>query len=143
MPSFEFQSAKAVLKRLENGVIEITYYGILSRDVLRELKRQILIAAEDAPALVIRMDKALVIASDISPPPEWDSQKKIPIAALVVPPAHFEMWTEYGHRVALIGVMRAVFLVSQLDLAYRWAGAHALAALAILPRSPRYRQPSA
>jgi len=141
MLSFECQSARAVLRDLESGVVEVTYYGVLNREAMSNLKREIHEAAKDAPALVVRMDRALIIASDIAPPPEWDSKKKIATAALVVRPEHFEMWTDYGHRVALLGVMRAVFLVSQASLAYRWAEAHALATLSISPRSRHCKQP--
>lgn len=140
MSSFVYQTAKVVLRPLDSGVVEVTYYGVLSREAFRTLKNQVHQAAEGVPALVVRLDKALIIASDIAPPPEWDSQKKIPIAALVVRPEHLGIWIDYSHRVALIGVMRAVFLVSQIELAYRWAEAHALAGLSISPQSQRCKQ---
>jgi hypothetical protein len=140
---FEHQSARATLRPIEGGVIEVNYYGVLSHESLRHLKREILPSVAEAPALVIRMDKALIVASSVETPAGWSVNKNIPLAALIVRPEHFEMWVDYSHRVALVGVMRAVFLISQLDLAYRWARGHALAVRSISPQSQHCKQPFA
>lgn len=140
MSSFEYLSARVVLRRLDSGVVEASYYGVLTRGALAALKGMIYQAVGDAPAFVIRLDRALTVDSNMAPPPEWDAKKKIPIAALVVRQEDLGIWTDYSHRVALIGVMRAVFLVSQVELAYQWAEAHALAALSVSLPSRRCKQ---
>lgn len=142
MHSFEYLSARAVLRRIENGVVEVAHYGVLTRPSIAWMGPRILAATLDAPALVVRMDTALVAASAIPDFPIRQRGRNLPVAAIVVNPENIEMLTDYTHRMALAGAMRAVFSVSQVGLAYQWAQAHALAGLSVLPRSQNCKQSS-
>jgi hypothetical protein len=142
MRSFEYLSAKAVLRQIENGVIEVTHYGVLSEPSIVWMGPRIFSATIEAPALVVRMDTAVVAVSSIPDFPIKRPGIHLPVAAIVVQTEHLEMLTNYSHRMALAGAMRAVFSTSQVGLAYQWAQAHALAELSVLPQSQNCKQSS-
>lgn len=142
MSSFEYLSARAVIRRIEHGVLEVTHYGVLTRPCIVWMGPRIMEATMEAPAMVVRADTAVLATSVIPDFPLHKPIKNLPVAAIVVQEWDLEMMTEYSHRMALAGVMRAVFSTSQAALAYRWAEAHALAGLSVLPRSPSCKQSS-
>ena len=79
---------------------------------------------ENSPALVIRTDTALMTMDSV---PLIEAPKVVvPPAAIVVCPEQRDLWVEYSRQLADVGIMRTVFLTSQLDLAYRWAERMAL-----------------
>lgn len=109
---------------LARGLCEVVYTGPLTRSGYSALRAGVLRETEKARALVLRMDRAMVLLDD---DPHADVAPYLgdePPAALVSSADQFAYWNEYARRLAAVGVMRAVFLSSRLELARLWAERH-------------------
>lgn len=129
MTTFNYRSAKAVCQQLSLGISEVTYYGILDPPSLVFLRSRVVDYTNGMRAVVVRMDTALTAFNEMPTLSSVLYRMDSPTAAVVVHPEHYEMWWGYAHALAEIGVMRAIFLASQKDLAYRWAEAQGRATL--------------
>lgn len=122
------------------GVCEIRYRGVLTRPTFERMRADVLQAVSDAGALVLRMDRALMAIGqlEVGAPDEY-GHNPAP-GAVVVNRDQVEFWADYSSQIARKGVMRAVFLDSQLELARHWAVRHARAHAAReeWPLSQRY-----
>lgn len=116
------------LEGSRNGVQEQRHIGIVTPATIGRLRRRSLEAARHAPAIVFRFERS-VFAMDRIPeiPIDLYAVAQAP-AAVVVRPDQYEFWQEFADRLMQqAGVLRAVFLESNLDLARRWAEVEALA----------------
>jgi hypothetical protein len=134
MISHDYQSAKATCHYLPSGLVEVCYYGVLSPSSFGYLREKMTNQTRGARGAIVRMDTGVTTFTSLLPVPVGLYGVDSPTAAVVVLPDHYEMWWTYAHALAEIGVMRAIFLTSQRDLAYRWAEAQARASLSGLPR---------
>lgn len=107
------------------GFYEVVATGVLTPAAIRNLSAQATPLLMDARALVIRLDAAL-IAMDLA---DWPERKRSPDweppVALVVAPDTYVSAIALCEKLAEEGLIRAVFLPSQAELAYRWAARHA------------------
>lgn len=129
MITCKIHTAKATCELLPSGIAEVKYYGVLDKYAFDFLREKMVRHTNGLHACVVRMDTGLTAFSDLLPLPRVIYRKDSPTAAVVVHEGQYEMWWAYAHALAEIGVMRAVFLASQQEMAYRWAVAQARAAL--------------
>lgn len=114
-----FVSASVRSRTLEDRVVELTYCGLLTDAAYSVLVGDVIRQISDAPSAVIRYDKAMVVmALDREVPPHVANT---PPAAIIVLPEQMEFWRRYSRKLADLGLMRAVFLPSEAQAAYRWA----------------------
>lgn len=104
---------------------EVIYSGPMGCESFERLRSLVLDATAGAGCLVLRMDKVLDMMH-CQPPMDGKAYKgnRVP-AAVIVRNDQFDTWEIYARQIAKQGVMRAVFLDSFSDEAYRWARAHA------------------
>ena len=128
MQTFNCGAAKVTWEQVAQstkGVMQVAYYGPIGAETLCYLRGLLITLSMDAPAVVIRMDYAM-FALDVAPPiPNGMYTGRSPPAALIVRRDAYAMWSAYGRQVAALGVKRAVFCDSQIELAYLWAEEHA------------------
>jgi hypothetical protein len=122
-------SARVASAWVAPGVIEASYYGLITPQLLPVAYRQVVLAVNDERAAVVRIDTALMTLAG------WPEVAPLSApVALVVCPDQFEFWMEWAAMVARkFGQVRTVFLPHHLDLARRWAEDRALA---VASRSP-------
>jgi hypothetical protein len=117
-------SARVASAWVAPGVIEASYYGLITPQLLPGAYRQVVCAVNDERAAVVRTDTSLMTLDgwpEIAP-------LSAPVA-LVVSPDQFEFWMEWAAMVARkFGQVRTVFLPHHLELARRWAEDRALVA---------------
>ena len=112
-------SARASFQAIADyNFVEVNYTGVLAFTSLAYLQKIVLAETLDIPALVLRMDRALVAMSCV---PVSERRAYGPAGAIVVRPDQFDLGSDYAQKMAAIGVRRVVFLESQLCLAYEWA----------------------
>jgi hypothetical protein len=119
---YKLGSASVAFERLSKaGVIEVSYYGMIDPASFDYLRSKLLDCSQSANALVIRMDRSLMLMAHPPPIPEGIYDAQTPPAAIVVRDQDFEVWSTYGKALATCGVMRSVFLSQQSEKAYQWA----------------------
>lgn len=134
MGRIEFRAAAVTWHRAPGscaGVLLLNFYGLLNAYNLESLSARLIPVTIHAPALVARTDQALVAMQRV-PLHGRDDQPTMP-AAIVVRREHRDLGVEYGRRQAEIGLTRAVFVETQLELALRWAERRAEQARALSP----------
>jgi len=120
--TFTQHSASARVSWPTRNTAEISYKGALSRSAFYALRAQALQATQGADSLVIRVDTALVISIDMPDNPHVMYAGNTAPGCLVVSLDQRDAWERHAREMAEIGVMRIVFLSSQLPLAYAMAG---------------------
>ena len=105
--------------------MQVSYYGPINAETFCYLRNSVVELSKDAPALVIRMDYAMFALDVVPVIPSGVYTWCCPPAAVIVRRDAYSMWSEYGRKVAALGVKRAVFCESQIELAYLWAEDHA------------------
>ena len=110
------------------GLFEITATGVLTFEALQRLTAQAAPHLQSVTALVIRLDAALLTIDMADWPIRQRSALREPPVALVVSPEAHASAIVLCKQLAEAGLIRAVFLPSQLALAYRWAARHAVRA---------------
>ena len=103
------------------GLVEAGYSGALTRAAFDALRREVLLDTGPAPCVVLRMDKSLTVMSELPDIPPGTYKPTAPSGAVIVRRDQFEMWSAYNRKLGQIGIMRAVFLDSNVALAYEWA----------------------
>lgn len=117
--------------------MDVRYSGLVCDSTYADLRGRVMAAIADAPAAVIWYDKALLTLNpDVDIP---QGVETMPPAAVIVLPEQMEFWRSYAKRLAGVGVMRAIFLPGEAQMAYRWAESVAVA----MGRSRRSRAESA
>lgn len=117
--TFRHYTAQARCRTTAGGIIEATYTGPLSQRAIDTFRLSVLGYCEEAPALIFRIDSALMLVSDFAP---WgrEAYSTNPIAAaLVVRPDQLEASRTHAEHLATLGITRVVFL--ELAQARRWA----------------------
>lgn len=109
------------IERLPSGVAEVTYWGVLTCAALDALRLVLVKEAAQEASLIVRLDKVLYGFACAPPVPVGAYPCNSAPAALVVQPENYDMWTDYARNLAAHGVMRAVFLSSELVQAEQWA----------------------
>lgn len=124
------------IPRINRGVLEVSWGGILTAEATQALWRAHHAVTRTAPALVIRLDGAVCAFG--SPGVISKAQMaQTPPSALVVTPALYAGYKVFIRGLAERGVLRAIFLPSQIDYARQWAVDHCRASGQQLPASPR------
>lgn len=118
-------AAQALGRCTGGDVCEVVYTGPITRSVFSKLKAAVLNETRGASALVVRMDRAMVLLDQEAHDDVEPYAGDLPPAAVVSSPDRFAFWNEYARRLAGVGVMRAVFLPNHLELARLWARRHA------------------
>ncbi len=135
MPRFSYHSAQASWQKLSSGANSISFYGFLTRKGFAALRCQVDAQALNAPAIVLRLDTALLAGRDDFIDADVCTHEAV---ALVVPPDRYEQALALSRKMAsLWGVRRPVFLPEQAALAYQWAAHVAQSQYAKLPQPLR------
>lgn len=119
--TFRLHSAEAKVTKLVTGVVEVIYSGPMTYAVSKALRALVIEATPNAPCLVLRLDRALTLY-EVIPPDATDVYRlsRAP-AAMVVRQNQYDVWSDYARAIERLGVMRAVFLDSEVEQAYQWA----------------------
>lgn len=114
---------------LGGGALEVDYTGPMPLDNFTWLRKHVMKMAANSGAVVIRLDRMLLLVPlpYVERAPEL--VMKSPPGAFVVPPEQADSWRNYCRELSELGVMRAVFLPCQLELARQWAQRHAVVRL--------------
>ena len=139
---FQCKSARAAVHEVRPFVWRAEYTGPMCRECFDDLRAKVVQATQEARVLLIRMDRALSVSALVPEVPPTTYRINRAPAAVIVRPDQFDVWQAYADRMADIGIMRAVFLESQLAQAHRLvdclAGVSALrAAQTPYPTAPR------
>jgi hypothetical protein len=121
-------SAQARVYDIGGGVSEVVYSGPLSQAAFTNLVAGVRLATKEIGALVVRVEHTVLLMRELVVDTGAYGPNSPP-GAVVASDEHIEYWTAYGKAVAAAGVMRAVFLARQIDLAREWARRHAVVAL--------------
>lgn len=117
-----FSHFSAVVRcEISSDAAVVTYSGPITNASYSALLPLATRATQGAAALMIRLDGCLTTLSDAMP-----DSVVTPEGCLVVRPDQFDFWSDYAKKSARSGVMRVVFLDSQLSLAHCWLARRAL-----------------
>jgi hypothetical protein len=138
---FMHMSGSVVTTALDNsrsGVMVTDIRGIITPAMVEAMRRDSLMRVAAAPALVIRMERAVFAMERIPDlPTDLYAIASAP-ASVIVRPDQYEFWQEYSDRLMRdAGVLRAVFLEKNEALALRWAEGEALAVSGRSRSAPR------
>lgn len=100
-------------------VVEMVFYGPFSHDDAKTLRTLVLREVKNSSAYILRMENAVPLMTELEVPPR-EILHAAP-AAFVTRAEHYEMYASYARSVAQLGIMRAVFLDSELLRARAWA----------------------
>ena len=117
---FKHRAAKAKCT-MEHGIFCIGYSGAITPAVMDTLEQRILPMRYGMPAVLERMDTAVLAWTgpfelDVINYPTWT-----PPSAVIVPPEQFSRAAEFCEVLGRLGVLRTVWLPQHLDHARRWA----------------------
>lgn len=108
------------------GVIEVVYGGFADQDSFDRLRNWAVGATADAPATVLRIDGLVDLwTHQPAVPQRLYASVRVPTGAVVVRADRYDMWACYARELARVGVIRAVFLQEDAQLAYDFAERHA------------------
>ena len=131
---FSYHSAQAHCRKLASGVMDVAFFGTLTRNGFDAVNAQAIRHCYGAPAVVLRMDEGLLVESDDYIDGSHPVTGDFPAVALVVPASRYERALLLARRsAAAFGVRRPVFLPEQAPLAYLWAAHVARSQPARLP----------
>lgn len=120
MPTFTHQAARACLNHAED-VSTIEYSGPLCLMGFDALRKTIYSRPELPGALLIKMDKALLLFGEMPKAPEGMYSPETPPAAVIGRDDQLTLWRQHAQYLAdNFGVMRVVFSVRQEALAKEW-----------------------
>ena len=105
---------------------EVSYRGVICNKAFSSLVPKVLAHTADSDGLIFRMDHALVVCNDFPDPPAGYSLDT-PIGAVICREFQYLAMCEYTAKLSRAGVIRAVFLETQLECAMRWLDVHLLA----------------
>lgn len=121
------------------GVIEVEYTGVVSDSIVPHLWADLVVRTENAPALVLRVHRALTVYRNYPAVPRWVG--RVSPGAIIVREDQYATFSEMARSLVGRGVVRGVFLRSHEHLAVEWAEEEAHLQLARLAPS-RQRRPS-
>jgi hypothetical protein len=103
------------------GVMEACFSGPLEEKSFAHLRAGMIAATDEAPALLIRLNKVLMMFS--GPPAITDGtypKNRYQVAAVVVRNDQTLFWFEYAERMANLGIVYRIFQESQEAKACQW-----------------------
>ena len=112
-------SARASVKLLPGGVVDVTYSGAVGQSALESLHAQVMRATLGAGALVLQLDKSVMCAT--MPPGVRDYAGNDSPACWIVPEDAREVWLARADGLVARGLRRFVFSRRQAALAYALA----------------------
>ncbi len=120
-----------------NDVREVLHYGTLTRQTCSEIRSRVTPYFSDADAVIIRLDGAIDM---VTSPPLMRQELfpcPVPPGVIVISSAQrMELWQRHAHNMAKIGVVRSIFLSTELADAYEFADQ--VAAVKYRPRVVRH-----
>jgi len=124
---FSCESAQAVVWRDDEHTWNAEYSGVLSQDCFADLRASVVYETRGAKVTTMHMGRALM-AFNVAPPIYDDTYagSRAP-GAMVVRPDQYDVWRDYAGQMANRGIIRVVFLTSQLPQARRWTDRFAIA----------------
>lgn len=131
---YRYHSARARVREIGGGVHEIEYTGAMTPKAFHALREDVLEATRGAQALVIRVDRGFFAMAQIRPSTRSAYAHNDAPGAVVGRQDQLGYWVDYSMGAAEIGIMRAVFLDSQMTMALEWARRHARVFPSISPR---------
>lgn len=117
MTTFKYHAAQAKLT-IKDRIAEVDYSGPISSNAFKVLRDLVTEAAPLASCFVIRMDKSLTMMG--TPPAALTGVKGAAPGAVIVREDQYELWRAYAAAMSHVGVIRIVFLESQLALCREW-----------------------
>lgn len=138
MSTIEISGASVCYRTVKSskvGVIEVEYTGVLSDAVVPRLWKDLVARTEEAPALLLRVHKALTVYRTFPDAPAWVG--RVCPGAIITRDDQYQTFCDFARALAKRGVVRGVFLQSHEHLALEWAEEEALEQLARWARSPR------
>ena len=124
MLEFKCQGAVARCRpypQSRRGVWEAFYTGPLNQRSYDNLRMRVIAATTETTAMVIHMDRALMVMGAAPQPPSDVYRPCAAPAAMVVRADQYAMWDDYRIALAALGVSRGVFLTERASMAYQWA----------------------
>lgn len=122
--------AHRVIESSQCGVLEVEYTGVVSDAAVPYLWADLVVRAENAPALVLRVHKALTVYRSYPAVPRWVG--RVSPGAIIVREDQYATFSEMTRSLVGRGVVRGVFLRSHEHLALEWAEEEARSQLAVL-----------
>lgn len=129
--TFSHHSALVRCRRINSGrVFVASWSGPLYFSAMESLRDQVADAALGAQCLILRIDRALDLMGD-SPSTRIQSYRPgVAPGAIIVRADQYQPWADYADNMATKGIIRMVFLNSQLVQCQGWVEAELTAALA-------------
>jgi hypothetical protein len=118
--TFSCESARAVVWQELDRAWNAEYSGVLTRDCFADLRSAVVNATRDARVMTMDMSRALMTCYEAPSIPRNTYLANVAPAAVVVRPDQYDVWRDYAGQAANQGIIRVVFLVSQLPQAQRW-----------------------
>lgn len=103
------------------GVLCAEFTGPITREIYDQLRPKMLQLVADAPAIVIRVDRAMFAWQYAEQMPRNHFIEPTPAAAVIASRADFAMFTDIAQQVATAGVIRVIFLETEMEAALEWA----------------------
>jgi hypothetical protein len=118
--TFYHHSARVKVSNVARHLWRLDYSGVMGHEAFIRLRAQAVQATQQAHALQIHVERALII-TDMMPQPGRDIYRhnRAP-AAVVVRPDQFDLWLAYARAMERIGITRMIFLPHQQHLADRF-----------------------
>jgi len=109
------------VKSSQHGVVCAEFTGPITKDIYDQLRSKMLQLVAGAPAIVIRVDRAMFALQYAEQVPRGHFIAPTPAAAVIASRADFAMFTEMAHQLAAAGVIRVIFLDTEMQAALDWA----------------------
>ena len=116
---FHCESAQCHIRWPHPKVGRIQYSGVMCRRCLFELRRHAIEATKDCRVLVLDYSKVLFAMSEFAQATKLDGVTDAP-AALIVREEHYAFAWAYAEKMEEQGIMRVVFVPSQMQQVWRW-----------------------
>ena len=117
MMTFRYHSARVACQRKGNLALA-SYSGPLCNQAFEVLRPHVVRATSGSTCLVIRVDNSLCLMG--TAPLVKDYQPGAMPGAVIVRLDQYALWTDYAKAMAQVGIIRAVFPVSELAMCREW-----------------------
>lgn len=101
------------------GVMEIEYSGTITDRVVPELWANLMERTKDAPAVVLRVHRALTLYRTYPDVPPWVT--RVCPGAVIARADQYEYYAAFARSLHSRGVVRGIFLPEHEALAHEWA----------------------
>lgn len=139
MPTTQIHGTSVAYRTVESskcGVVEIEYTGVLGDSAVPHLWADLVVRTEKAPALVLRVHRALTVYRTYPVAPAWVG--RVCPGAIISREDQYAIFCHFAESLAARGVVRGVFLQTHEHLAYEWAEEEAHSQLAKLGQLRRH-----